>query len=328
LLPSGPDMCGDDLTGAGANEGRRSKPGAGWRSGGAEAFSSAHRRGSAIIWPHCRLPATHWLTIGSTPTSSAMRRSRAQSLCSSPGYGVAEAASRPAVSCGGTARSRGCDRIRGRLAAGLAAGLIVGLALCADPVRAATEKAETVAVQRTVQPRTSPPAAAEPDSEPIVAAKPAGAGLVTKPPIANPLWVIPLRSLTAMRERPLFSPSRRPPPPVTVAPVISPAPPPPVVEPDHPLLELVGTVVGESEGIGIFVDDATKAVVRLRIGQDHGGWLLRSVGPREVRFEKGSRRATLALPAPDQSGASAQPAGVRSGETWRDGDGRVTLRHR
>ena len=45
---------------------------------------------------------------------------------------------------------------------------------------------------------------------------------------ANPLWAIPLDSLTATRERPLFSVSRRPPPaPVAAAAPIVEAPPPP-----------------------------------------------------------------------------------------------------
>src|ERR1700756_873862 len=40
-------------------------------------------------------------------------------------------------------------------------------------------------------------------------------------PSGNPLWGIPLRVLTATRERPLFSPSRRPPaPPAVAAPVV------------------------------------------------------------------------------------------------------------
>src|SRR5258708_33146709 len=33
----------------------------------------------------------------------------------------------------------------------------------------------------------------------------------------NPLWAVPLDALSMTRERPLFSPSRRPPPPVVVA---------------------------------------------------------------------------------------------------------------
>src|SRR5262249_53698680 len=48
-------------------------------------------------------------------------------------------------------------------------------------------------------------------------------------PHGNPLWAIPLRSLSATRERPIFLPSRRPPAPRVVA---SPAPAP--VQPSPP----------------------------------------------------------------------------------------------
>src|SRR5438045_3679915 len=41
----------------------------------------------------------------------------------------------------------------------------------------------------------------------------------------NPLWTIPLASLTATRERPIFTPSRRPPPPVQPI-AVTPAPAP------------------------------------------------------------------------------------------------------
>src|ERR1019366_4651011 len=75
-------------------------------------------------------------------------------------------------------------------------------------------------------------------------------------PMGNPLWAIPLGSLSITRDRPLFTPSRRPPAPAVVA-----APrvvPPKVVirpaEPEHPNLTLIGTVVGETEGIGVFLD--------------------------------------------------------------------------
>ena len=114
----------------------------------------------------------------------------------------------------------------------------------------------------------------------------------------NPLWAIPLSTLAVTRDRPIFSPSRRPPPPPSVAPVVyAPPPTPSPAEPDHPLLTLLGTIVGETERIGIFMDQATQNVVRLKTGQDHAGWVLLSVEGREVRFEKGSRAATLALPA-------------------------------
>src|SRR5262245_45321462 len=45
-------------------------------------------------------------------------------------------------------------------------------------------------------------------------ARPAAALAPDRTLSGNPLWAIPLRQLPATRERPLFTPSRRPPPPV------------------------------------------------------------------------------------------------------------------
>jgi general secretion pathway protein N len=118
----------------------------------------------------------------------------------------------------------------------------------------------------------------------------------------NPLWAVPLSSLTATRERPLFSASRRPPPaPVAAVPVVQAvrAPPPPRPrEPERPRLLLVGTVGGE-DGIAVFVDQATQAVVRLRTGEGHDGWVLRTVVGREVTLQNDRDTAILTLPRPD-----------------------------
>jgi hypothetical protein len=133
-------------------------------------------------------------------------------------------------------------------------------------------------------------------------------------PAGNPLWMVPVQTLTATRERPLFSPSRRPPPPppaVASAPPPKPAAPPPA-EPDHPLLSLLGTIVGSSGSIGVFLDPASNSVVRLRTGENHTGWTLRSVAGREAKFEKNNRTATLALPPRNAEpvAQSVSPAGV------------------
>jgi general secretion pathway protein N len=168
----------------------------------------------------------------------------------------------------------------------------------------------------------------------IVDAAPASIGqpsLVARgrPPIGNPLWAVPLRSLSGTRERPIFSPSRRPPPPtVAAAPYVPPAAPPPKpAEPDHPPLTLLGTVVGETEGIGVFVDQSANNVIRLRTGQDYAGWILLSVQGREARFEKDRRTAILALPAPGAEQAGQLPVspfgGVQAVATWLDGDGQM-----
>jgi general secretion pathway protein N len=148
----------------------------------------------------------------------------------------------------------------------------------------------------------------------------------TPAPSGNPLWSLPLSALPVTRERPIFSPSRRPPPPPVVAtpyvPPPSPPPPPKPAEPDHPLLTLLGTLAGDSQGVGIFVNDSDKSTLRLRTGEDHEGWVLRSVRAGEAVFEKGDRTARLALPpigSAGQTSASAPPFG----NTWRDGDGQL-----
>lgn len=169
---------------------------------------------------------------------------------------------------------------------------------------------------------TTPTSLVDPSPQPARSAKRVASG--------NPLWAIPLSSLTATREHPLFSPSRRPPPPPVVAATYTVAAPPPPKppEPDHPALTLVGTIVGKSEGIGVFLDQTTNDVVRIKTGQDHAGWTLRSVSGREVEFQNARMKAVLSLPAPGQPpvpvraaiGNSVPAAG---GNTWQDGDGQM-----
>lgn len=113
----------------------------------------------------------------------------------------------------------------------------------------------------------------------------------------NPLWGIPLNTLRATRERPLFSPTRRPPAPAIVA-----APPPtpvaaaPPPEPDQPELSLVGVVAGRREGFAVFISNTNHNVVRLRTGEGQDGWILRSVSGREAVLEKNNRTAVVELP--------------------------------
>jgi general secretion pathway protein N len=114
----------------------------------------------------------------------------------------------------------------------------------------------------------------------------------------NPLWGIPLDSLRATRERPLFTPSRRPPTPVVIAPPAEPvktvaAP----AEPERPPLNLMGVVTGATEGYAVFVNTTTHDVIRLRTGEGHDGWILQSVSGREAVLEKNHRTAVVALPA-------------------------------
>lgn len=126
----------------------------------------------------------------------------------------------------------------------------------------------------------------------------------------NPLWAVPLGSLAITRERPIFSPSRRP-----LAPAVL-APPPTVTQqpravsppaaPQRINLTLVGTVVGSSEGFGVFLDQTTHNIVRLKTGEGHAGWILRSVKAREATLEKERQTETLRLPAPGENSPGAK----------------------
>ena len=132
----------------------------------------------------------------------------------------------------------------------------------------------------------------------------------------NPLWAIPLTRLSGTRERPIFSPSRRPPPPAVAsvpAPKESPRPPsPPPVE---LRLSLIGTISGGDLSAGIFFDQTSKTTLRLKIGQDYRGWWLRSVRVREVTMTRGDLSKILALRQPGEGGTTLAESSVRRGSS-------------
>ncbi len=118
-----------------------------------------------------------------------------------------------------------------------------------------------------------------------------------EPEASNPLWGIPLRSLQATRDRPLFSPSRRPPRAISAAPMPQPAKAAVMRQPDQPELNLLGVIIGSGEGYAVFLDNATHAVIRLKTGDGEDGWILRSVAEREAVLEKNHRTAVVRLPS-------------------------------
>ncbi|MEH2610409.1 hypothetical protein [Bradyrhizobium sp. AZCC 1693] len=142
-------------------------------------------------------------------------------------------------------------------------------------------------------------------------------------PSGNPLWSIPLSTLSATQERPIFSASRRLPQRAVVAlpveQVVAPAPP--VAGPERPTLALIGAVVGGSEAIAVFLDRTSQKIVRLRQGETHAGWVLQSVEGREVTLQKADQIETLGMqrqetPAPGAAvpiPASAAAPPVASG---------------
>jgi hypothetical protein len=115
----------------------------------------------------------------------------------------------------------------------------------------------------------------------------------------NPLWAVPLSALSATRDRPIFSSSRRPPAAaVDHAAVSKAAAAPKPKEPERPQLSLVGTIANSLEQFGIFLDQSTAAAIRLRVGEEFQGWKLSSVQGREATLAKDREVVVLSLPQP------------------------------
>jgi general secretion pathway protein N len=136
---------------------------------------------------------------------------------------------------------------------------------------------------------------------------------VKQPVGGNPLWSVPLSVLTATQERPIFSASRRPPPRAVAGPRIEPVIVPVAQKPaevEHPPLALIGAVVGDSDAIAVFLDRTNQAIVRLRAGETHAGWVLSSVLRREVTLKKADLTEVLEFQRPDAASAPAVSPGL------------------
>ena len=146
---------------------------------------------------------------------------------------------------------------------------------------------------------TAENAMAPPKAEGAPPAAPAAAPLVQAAK-GNPLWAVPLASLSATRERPLFSPSRRPPetaappPPPRVA--AAPPPPPVVAVAETPPFTLLGTVLGAGGNFAVLLNTSTNEVRRVRQGGNEAGWTAQKVDPRATVLTKDGVENTLELP--------------------------------
>ena len=189
--------------------------------------------------------------------------------------------------------------------------LVLALPLCATASAATSISDAALDDQAESSKENSKPNASVPSSwseptttvvEVTIPPSTASSPATERPLSANPLWGMPLKQFTVTRERPIFLPSRRPPAPppstVTVAKVVAPPKP---KEPEQPHLSLVGTISGDDARFGIFVDQATKAVLRLKQGEDFQGWQLRAIQSREASFEKNQQTFVVALPQPGLS---------------------------
>src|SRR5215475_6845722 len=156
--------------------------------------------------------------------------------------------------------------------------------ICACP--AATDSVDQIENPAPAELKESPPQPRKPSAEVTTS-------------VGNVVRAVPLSKLSLTRDRPIFSPSRRPPPPPVAMPVIAkPVERAKPAEPENPPLVLVGTVVGEDSGIAVLVEQTTENVVKLRVNESHQGWTLKSIQGREVTFQNDRKSSVLALAPP------------------------------
>lgn len=107
--------------------------------------------------------------------------------------------------------------------------------------------------------------------------------------LGNPLQAQSLDSLSATRDRPLFTPDRRPaalPPPPT-----APEPAPPPAPPD---VTLLGIVVAH-EGARAIVRSGVTKIERVQIGDDISGWKVSQIETRRLLLSLDGRLAAFTL---------------------------------
>jgi hypothetical protein len=132
---------------------------------------------------------------------------------------------------------------------------------------------------------------------------------------SSPLAAEPLDRLSATRERPLFSPTRRPPPP---PPTVVSAPDPPPPPPPPPTVALFGVVVDGDEVHAIVRTGPAAPVKHVRIGDDIDGWKVAQIEERRLVLVLDDRVATFTMFAGNrangvpQGGAVAPPVETTS----------------
>jgi hypothetical protein len=135
----------------------------------------------------------------------------------------------------------------------------------------------------------------------VLSAKEARVETASPPGVINPLAAPSLDRLSATREHPLFTPSRRaaPPPP----PVASTAPVEAVAGP--PRIALVGVVIGVEGPRAVINDMALNKIVRVRIGDEIDGWKVREIDERLLVLWRDGRSTSFKL----FNGEHAKPPG-------------------
>ena len=128
-------------------------------------------------------------------------------------------------------------------------------------------------------------------------------------PALNPLSALGADSLSAFRDRPLFTPSRRAPqPPAAVEAEPAPEPeiataPPPAPQPN---LRLAGVIEGPEETVAVVEDLGSNTVSQLRLGDMLDGWLVTAIEADALRLTLGEQEGEYRLFDPNQAARPKQ----------------------
>ncbi|MBH0237845.1 hypothetical protein [Methylobrevis albus] len=144
--------------------------------------------------------------------------------------------------------------------------------------------------------------------------------------LLNPLAAFGADDLAGFRDRPLFSPTRRPPPPFVEEVIeepayVEPEPEEPMPEPP-PNLALVGIVEAGPTAFAVVRDLDAGTVTSLRLGESLGRWRLAAVAADHIRLEDGTESQELRIfvpgePAPPGAGPGDAFDRPPPGSGWR-----------
>jgi hypothetical protein len=114
--------------------------------------------------------------------------------------------------------------------------------------------------------------------------------------LGNPLWALALDQLPATRDRPLFSPSRRPPPRpeaprVEITASIPVAPPPS----RPPSIVLMGVVTAADGTWALVRAGSSDKITPARLGDEISGWKVSEIGSRRLVLSSDDRSVSFAL---------------------------------
>ena len=128
---------------------------------------------------------------------------------------------------------------------------------------------------------------------------------------SNPVAAQSLEQLSTIVDRPLFSPSCRPPAPPPAPPPIVQAAEPPAPPPPPPNLVLFGVVMDGESARAVVRSGADKKLVRAQIGDEIDGWKVSQIEGRKVVLSLDGRFATFTLFSDDRGKVGILPEDQR-----------------